>query len=103
VGTDTLICGTTGVEVKIGVEVSVWVAVSVNVGVKVGGSGVYVNVGSGWVGESVADNAAWTKPAITVSAAAVLIAPESCSVMAGIAQDRITTDSVMIVRETRLE
>ena len=101
-GTETLICGTIGVEVNNGVAVSVWVDVSVNVDVKVGGSGVNVSVGSCKVGKASTEAATWVNPATTVCAAAVLIAPESCNVMAGIAQAKTTIDKVIIIRETRL-
>jgi hypothetical protein len=109
VGTETLICGTTGVEVNIGVGVSVsvgvsdGVGVSVKVGVKVGGSGVTVNVGSCKVGNASTEAATWVNPATTVCAAAVLIVPESCKVIAGIAQAKTTSDNVIIVSESRLE
>lgn len=91
-----------GVEVNIGVAVSVWVGVSVNVGVKVGGSGVNVSVGCCKVGKASTEAATWVNPATTVCAAAVLIAPESCNVIAGKAQDRTTIDKMIIVSESRL-
>jgi hypothetical protein len=91
------------VEVKSGVAVSVWVGVSVNVGVRVGCSDVNVSVGSCKVGKAVTDAATWVNPATTVCAAAVLMAPWSCSVMIGRAQARTTIDKMTIVRETRLE
>jgi len=109
VGTETLICGTDGVEVRVTVAVSVsvgiWVGVTVSVivGVNVGGSGEYVSVGSGLVGDRISNNAVWVKPATTVSAAAVLIAPESCKVMAGIAQAGRTIEKAITAREIRLE
>jgi len=95
VGTETLICGTSGVDVKAAV------AVNVCVGVKVGGSGVNVNVGSCKVGDKVTDKTAWVNPAITVCAAEVLMAPGSCRSMVGKAQAKTTIDKVMIVKETR--
>jgi len=101
VGTETLICGTTGVGVKASVAVSVGDGVDVDVGVKVGSSGVNVSVGSCKVGGNVSDRAAWTNPAITVCAAAVLIAPESCNVIAGKAQAKTTIDKMMIVKVIR--
>jgi len=109
VGTETLIKGTTGVEVDIGVVVSVWVGVSdwvgvsVEVGVEDGNSRVAVKVGSCRVGNASTEAATWVNPATTVCAAAVLIASESCRVMVGIAQARTTIDNVIIVRESRLE
>ena len=93
VGTETLIWGTSGVEVKAGV------AVSVCVGVKVGGSSVNVNVGSCKVGDKVADKAAWVNPAITVCAAEVLMAPESCRPMVGITHARTRIDKTVITKE----
>jgi hypothetical protein len=103
VGTETLICGTLGVNVNAIVAVNVCVEVDVKVGVNVGGSGVSVNAGSCEVGGKVADKADSTNPAITVCAAAVLIAPESCSGIAGSAQARTTIDKMVNVRATRLE
>jgi len=109
VGTETLICGTDGVEVRVSVAVSVsvgvWVGVTVSVivGVNVGGSGEKVSDGSGFVGDRISNKAVWVNPATTVSAAAVLTAPGSCKVMAGIAQARITIDKVMVASEIRME
>lgn len=116
-GTETLICGTDGVEVRVsvavnvcdgvwvGVWVRVWVSVSVSVfvGINVGGSDENVGVGSGFVGDKNSNKAEWVSPAITVSAAAVLIAPGSCMEKAGIAQARTTIDNAIIAREIRLD
>jgi len=57
VGTETLICGTSGVAVKNGVGVKVGGGVIVSVGVNVGGSGVNVSVGSDMIANAVIDNA----------------------------------------------
>jgi hypothetical protein len=105
VGTETLICGTTGVGVKANVAVNVWVgvSVSVDVGEKVGSSGVNVCVGACKVGGKVSERAVWTKPAITVCAAAVLMAPESGSATAGKTQANTTTGKMIIVEKIRLE
>jgi len=86
VGTETLINETSGEGVKTSVAMSVGVGVEVSVGVIVGGSDVNVNVG---VGASVDDEVACgtfcVSPAITVCAAAVLIAPASGVEKAGTA------------------
>jgi hypothetical protein len=107
VATETLICGTTGVGVKANVAVSVGDGVSVCVDVKVGGSEVNVSVGSK-VGGKVSDKAACTNPAITVCAAAVLMALESGaapvgSATVGTTQAITTIDKMTIVSEIRLE
>jgi hypothetical protein len=102
VATETLICGTTGVGVKASVTVSVGDGINVSVGVKVGGSGVKVSVGSK-VGGKVWDRASWTNPAITVSAAAVLIAAGSSKGAAGNAHARIASDKMTTVKKTRLD
>jgi hypothetical protein len=83
------------VGVNASVGVNVWVGVDVGVGEKMIGSGVNVRVGSCKFGCRVCDKAVWTNPAITVSAAAVLIAFASGSVRAGTAQARITIDKMM--------
>ena len=87
--------------VKANVAVNVWVGVDVDV--NVGNSGVDVSVSSGETGYEVIDRAVCTNPAITVCAAAVLIALGSCNVMAGMAQARTAIDRAMTIRETRLE
>jgi len=104
VGTDTLISGTSGVGVKTWVAVMVSVGDKVIVGEEVGDSGVNVSVGSGIVGDNISSRAARVSPAITVSAAVVLIAlVSSGKVMPGIAHARTTIDNVIIVKESRLE
>jgi len=102
VGKETLINGITGVGVKINVGVSVGDGVTVSVGVDVGNSGVKVKVGSS-VGCKVCDNAVWTNPAITVCAAAVLMAFGSWNETTGTTQARATIAKMATAKETRLE
>lgn len=91
--------------VAVGVRegVRVGVSVSVIVGGNVGDSGVNVDVVSGTVGDRNSNKAVWVNPAITVSAAAVLMAPGSCIGMAGTTQAGRTIDRAINAREIRLE
>jgi len=75
----------------------------VDVGEKMIGSGVNVSVGSCMVGCRVWDKAVSTNPAITVSAAAVLMASASVVAIAGTAQPKAASIRMMTDRETRLE
>ena len=87
--------------VNSGVGVSVSVGVDVGMGVIVGVSGVKVRVGSWIVGDKTANKADWVNPAITVCAAAVLMAFESCIEIAGKIQARVSIAKPIMVNETR--
>ena len=79
------------------------VVVGVCDGVRVGISNVEVIVGPEKEGDKVADTPVSTNPAMTVSAAAVLISPGVCIVTVGTAQASNTIDKMTIVKGIRLE